>query len=633
MLPTEIRWIQAVRHPTSKQRDPIQGEFFNTESITTLAAKLTREGIGQNPMDAAIADPVQVRVYVSGNTGALSSEVANRYFHELRQHVAACDPSAHTQFDEPCRFLVIEDFNTTGLRGDVAATEEPPPENPNDFFYFFRAEGKSGKSGADRGRWGVGKYVFPMASHINTFFGLTVREEDAYQPLLMGQTVLKNHSYAGVSYEPDGWWSDTDWRDVPIPLHDAELIADFRENWNVSRDRETGLSIVIPYIREDLGADDLKRAIVLDYYLAIIEGKFTATVASAENPDGLVISHDTLEQVVATLSNVEEREELGRQISLARWHTQLTEDEFIYVAQSAGNPVWSTELIAPEDRERIRTALDQGNMVAVRVPVEVRYQGATTGNWSFFDVVFSPEPGYTGRPQFVREGLIVSEVNSSSLPSLRCSVIVNDDDLAQMVGDAEGPAHTNWSPQRLSFSGKYRYGRQWLSFIKRAPAAILSIVREEDEQADRSLLARFFPTPAAQPAPQPPAGGDEPGPGPTSPPAPPPPRPRSVRVTRIQRGFAVHLTGERTVRTIRIRVAYDRRQGNPFAHWRVEDFDLISPAFSVEIEGGTLDVRKGNQLVVSVANTDNFSLQVRGFDENRDLRVDTDVEFGGDDAN
>jgi hypothetical protein len=243
-----VQWVQADRHPTSKQRDPIQGEFFNTDSITTLAAKLTREGIGQNPMDAATSQPVRVRVYVSGDAGAVSPTEASVYFEGLRKHVEVCDPEAGQQLDGPCRFLVVEDFNTTGLTGDASATEEPPPSIPNDFFYFFRAEGKSGKSGADRGRWGVGKYVFPMASHINTFFGLTVRDTSVPAangaqtpgPLLMGQAVLKNHHVDGKSYEPDGWWSDFD-DGVPMPLTDEAVVEDFRRTWNVERRSEAGL--------------------------------------------------------------------------------------------------------------------------------------------------------------------------------------------------------------------------------------------------------------------------------------------------------------------------------------------------------------------------------------------------------
>lgn len=633
-MPTPtIRWRQAPRSPISKQRDPVQGEFFNSESIPTLAAKLTREGIGQNPLDAGVASPVKVRVHVSGQRGAVSPSDAQAYFEGLRQHVAAIHSDAASQFDRPCRYIVVEDFNTTGLTGDPTSTEEPRPGMRNDFFYFYRAEGKSGKSGADRGRWGVGKYVFPMASHINTFFGLTVRDRNADSeypgPLLMGQTVLRNHQLAdGSSYEPDGWWADFEASGLPVPIRDAATISRFCSTWNVQRLTESGLSVVIPYVREDLSANDLALAIVHDYYLAVLSGKFVAEVTSADLPSPITIAPDTLDDVVDIFPAGDARDELHRQIAVARWHRQLAPGEFVQAGRSAaGPPKWEPDLIAEADRLRIRAALDDGEEIAVRVPVEVGLQGEPTGHWSWFDVVFSPESGHAGKPQFVREGLFVPEVRSARLSGLRCLVVVEDSKLAQMVGDAEGPAHTNWSAQTQKFSGKYRYGQQWLTFVKRAPTDILRIVRGEDEDADPTLLSRYFPSPAdmGPTGPKGPSGPAGPGPVPP-PPAPPPPAPRRVRVDRIAGGFSVHLTGHGDVKDIQVRIAYDRRGGNPFKRWRGEDFDLDGVGITKTVAGGRIREISGNKLVVAVEDQSAFALHVRGFDERRDLRVDARAE-------
>jgi hypothetical protein len=636
-MPRRIEWVQAVRHPTSKQRDPIQGEFFSTDSIPTLAAKLTREGIGQNPLDAAKELPVRVRVYVSGDSGAVAPSAAAHYFSGLRLHVEASDPEAATQFDNPCRFLLVEDFNTTGLVGDATATEEPPPGEANDFFYFFRAEGKSGKSGADRGRWGVGKYVFPMASHINTFFGLTVRVDNTDGdplPLLMGQAVLKNHHLDGTSYEPDGWWAEFDGNGVPVPVTDKEVLAEFRQTWNISREQDLGLSIVIPYVRPDLDADSIKCAVIVDYFLAMLSDKFIVEIGSPELEDRIVITADKLEEAVETLPDPTERQDLRQQIALARWHLGLANDDFVRVKQvTSGSPRWHPELIGEVDRARIRVALSAGENVAVRVPVEVyrkKGDGTDGGSWSFFDVMFSPEQGVSGKPRFVREGLFVPEVNSPKLPAIRCFVTIDDLELARMVGDAEGPAHTNWTAQTEKFSGKYRYGQQWLTFIKRAPAEILRIVRGEDEEADPTLMAHFFPVPMADVGPKIPEGPkSDPGAGGTrTPPEPPAPRPRRLRVDRIAGGFSAHLTdhGRRRVQRIRIAAAYDRRRGNAFKRWRPEDFDLSAPSFNVDVEGGTVEQRSGNRLTVAVDDSENFSLHVRGFDQNRDLRISAEAE-------
>jgi hypothetical protein len=630
-----IPWVQTKRHPASKQRDPIQGEFFNTDSITTLAKQLTREGIGQNPLDAGLADPVRVRVHVSGDSGALTPAAARPYFRGLRDHVRACDAGAARVFDEPCRYLVIEDFNTTGLRGDPAELD-PVDEaaEGNDFFYFFRAEGKSGKSGADRGRWGVGKYVFPMASHINTFFGLTIRPDGATGgtgPLLMGQAVLRNHKQGGQGYEPDGWWSEFQ-DEVPVPVTNLDNIGAFRTVWNVSRSAEPGLSVVIPYVRPDLGAEDLAAAILLDYYLAVLRGKLEVVVTSPELDEEIAITADGLDLVVERLRDRQEREELRKQISLALWHLTLPDSDFFQVQRISGEtPRWAPDLIEEADRMKLRDTLDLGQPVAIRVPVKVeRKDVETRPTWSYFDVIMVTEPGYNGKPEFVREGLIVPEVSSPRLSNLRCLVTIDDTELARMVGDAEGPAHTNWSARTHKFTGKYAYGQNWLTLIKRAPAEILRIIRAADEDADRRVMARFFPAPPATPTP-PVVGGleeeDGPRPSPTPDPDPPDPRPRRIRISRVSSGFSLHLTGHGDpVRRLRIRTAYDRRRGSAFKNWKPDDFDLSGPPIEVQITGGIVAYPAGNQLLVQVEDTGSFSLNVRGFDENRDLQVDAKVE-------
>lgn len=278
--------------------------------------------------------------------------------------------------------------------------------------------------------------------------------------------------------------------------------------------------------------------------------------------------------------------------------------------------------------------LDAGEPVAVRVPVKVdQKDDDVPATWSFFDVVLYSEPGYSGTPQFVREGLIVPEVSSQRLSNLRCLVTIDNPELTRMVGDAEGPAHTNWTARTKKFSGKYAYGRNWLSLVKKAPAEILRIIRAEDEEADRRLMAQFFPAPPDEPTPPVPGGEDddedEPGPGPGPDPDPDPDnrRPRRLRVSRVAGGFSVHLTGQGDpVERLRVRVAYDRRRGSAFKNWRPEDFELSGSPIQVEVAGATVTYPAGNQMLLDVDDRDDFSVHVRGFDENRDLQVDAKVE-------
>src|SRR5262249_44949818 len=157
-------------------RDPIQGEFFASEAIDGPAEALVREGI-QNSLDANPRDAkgqplskvIRVRIFLSGHEGAATAARVNPYLEGAWEHIHAEKAGLHEPPEEgtSCPFLVFEDFCTTGLTGDPEQWEDR--ENAkNPFFYFFRAEGRSPKGADDRGRWGVGKAVFPRASRINS---------------------------------------------------------------------------------------------------------------------------------------------------------------------------------------------------------------------------------------------------------------------------------------------------------------------------------------------------------------------------------------------------------------------------------------------------------------------------------
>ena len=493
-------WVFVRRSPMSKQRDPIQGEFFNTESITAPADKLVREAI-QNTLDAGADEParVRVRIYVSGHGGAVSPEQAAPFFEGMWAHVGACHAEAAQLREEPCRYLVFEDFGTTGLVGDPASYDEPPADERNDFFYFFRAEGKSGKSGADRGRWGLGKYVFPDASGINTFFGLTVSDNGssvASGPLLMGQAVLENHKLEGESYEPDGWWSLIA-DEVPLPISDSDSIEKFRSVWNATRSNdEPGLSVIVPYVKAELEMSDITRSVVRDYFVAVLSRSLTVDIDSGEGQGSVHIDADCLDSVVDTLSDPKEREETRGKAALAKWALGLESDDFVKVNLPQGSPGWTPDLIDDVGRSRIQTALTAGDPVAVRVSVSVKRQKDSTPSAAHFDVLFCAGDAGNNKPFFVREGIIVSEVKSRQLAGIRCMVLVREGALADMLGDAEGVAHINWSARTERFKReKYQYGEAWLSFIRASPAKILDIVRGADDEVNLTLASEFFSTP------------------------------------------------------------------------------------------------------------------------------------------
>ena len=183
-------WRFEPKRRSQKSRDPMQASFFTNASIDDDTHALVREAI-QNSLDAKFdrgsQNPVCVRFALGTHKG--ESPVMTRYISlDAWDHFNAVDNGLATPPTavSDCRYLVYEDFNTDGLIGDERAFEAQPK---NSFYYFMRAEGQSGKEDGERGRHGIGKFVFPYTSGIRMFIAATVRSSDA-RCLIAGQSVL-----------------------------------------------------------------------------------------------------------------------------------------------------------------------------------------------------------------------------------------------------------------------------------------------------------------------------------------------------------------------------------------------------------------------------------------------------------
>lgn len=262
--------------------DPVQGEFFTPQN---LEASLVREAI-QNSLDAKLEGsraPVRVRFTFSGPAGALGAAETRAYLKGLRPHLEAQDELGDQLPDpaEPMDFLLIEDFGTAGLTGDPTRTKDPDdPEAGDDFYYFWRNVGRSDKSEKDRGRWGLGKTVFPASSRINAFFGLTYRDDDG-RSLLLGQAVLKVHELDDTRHCPYGFFSDYSADDgFSTAIEDADRVIDFGSAFHLSRISEPGLSVVVPYPDREIDAENMVREAIRQYFYPILKGDLEVEIVA-----------------------------------------------------------------------------------------------------------------------------------------------------------------------------------------------------------------------------------------------------------------------------------------------------------------------------------------------------------------
>ena len=220
MTEVDIKWRFRKMSRAEINQDPMEREFFEDEPINT---RLVRETI-QNSLDAGFArtsshsdEPVRVRFSLAGIHNPLPAQMAAKYFVGIAPHLDALneidDAIARraAQGDlthDGLPFIVIEDAGTVGLDGDWEQFDdnENQPADNNHFYWFFRNIGRSGKGDSDNGSWGLGKWVFPDASHASTYIAVTRRRSDD-ETLLIGQSVLSKHTIDEQRYAPYGYFA------------------------------------------------------------------------------------------------------------------------------------------------------------------------------------------------------------------------------------------------------------------------------------------------------------------------------------------------------------------------------------------------------------------------------------------
>jgi hypothetical protein len=630
-------WHFMLQRPGETTREPIQGEFFATEAISNTAAALVREG-NQNTMDAGCdGEKNRVRIYLSGNgEKAILPEKMAPYLSSIWPHYQAKQNGLRevpTQ-TERCPVLVFEDFGTTGLCGDPLQWHKKEGVK-NGFFTFFRAEGQSDKEEGDRGRWGVGKFVFPRASRVSTFLAVTVRHDDKRR-LLMGRAILKTHAIDDKRYVADGYYGEL--KDVSAggqlvaPVEDSKPIDQFCADFDLKRGAEPGLSIVVPWYDLEITQVAVLRAVIEDYFYPILCGDLEVTV---EGPDGS--TELTAASLIGELEKLNGNLAAGMVplINLAAWLRSQKPEDIVTLNRmpESGPPRWVPALF-PEAAAILREKYRKGEMIAVRVPFCVRPK-AGEKKWSHFDVALERD-GAEGRerPVFVREGIIISDIRSPYSRGVRSLVISDDGALATLLGDSETPAHTQWQRDGSNYKGKYTYPAENLSFVINSVSEIIRFITEADKEADKSILVDVFSLPAepedADALNTKVKKGQGAKPGKTSPPSGdlPKPAPKSFRVEKIKGGFRVRPgdPGAQTPKGLHIKVAYSIRRGNPLTKWFKADFELDKAPISLgsDLKGITVLSRSGNEITAEVTETD-FLLSLSGFDENRDLFVKVTV--------
>jgi hypothetical protein len=601
--------------------------LFANDSESGLARSLIREAL-QNSLDARAdgESKVRVRIAIQRHASAAAPAAAEPFMRGFSPHLQAADNGLpeRPNLSEPIPYLVLEDFGTKGLRGSPDHWR-PTDIGGNGFFLFFRALGRSGKQNEERGRWGVGKFVFPMSGRGHAIWGLTI-PVDTMQPMLMGRTVLRTHETGDASWHPDGHWGErlTNGSNLVTPSRDPVLLSTFRKVFGITRQDEPGLSVVVPWLINDITMGGIRDAVLGEYFLPLLRGELV--VELVENGVATVIDADAVRSFALTANDRRLRERLALAV-------EVIDGKGVALDWPA-TLAWSDLTIRHEDlpdtlRELLNGTLDEGRTVSVTIPVTVGLKKAGGPLEGRLTVHLRRVEGIGSlRPLIVRDGISLSEDRTKTVLDHVAIVEAERCALATAIGDAETPAHEQMQHDLLK--DHYKYPRKLVTFVREAASAFINALRYSGHGDDPFALASYFPMEAAR-GPQKATTKTKPkGSKPSNdlPPL-PPPAPRRFRIRQVPGGFAVigNPEQEHAVEEIVISAAYDVRRGNPFAKYRAFDFDLSEARMSRVTSGCEIVASEGNRLVIRPSEP-GFKLTVSGFDTERDLIVRANASGG-----
>ncbi len=613
-------------------QDPIQGEFFTDQDI---ADRLVRESL-QNSLDAIDdqTQPVIVR-FTLRRDQPLDATRVGKYFNGLRRHLDASLEAHAPGRDELNKidgqtsipYLLIEDFNTLGLTGDVeqfADLGTSDESDDNHFYWFVRNVGRSGKRGLEGGSWGVGKWVFPDASQVNTFFFVTCRRDDN-RTIFMGQSVLKMHHIDQARYHPYGSYAIIeDDEGFALPIDNQDEILTVMKDFKLRRGSKMGLSIIVPFPEHGLEQDALLKAIVTYYYNPILSDRLIVYVS--DDKTETVVNHESIYEIVEQIDWGSSTSSLTsqhrhRMFDLVQDHATISDQDRITSLETESNrnptSIPMTERFEASQLEDARLRFENGDVVAFRIKVWV-HPIHDVPKLSWLDLIVQRDATLTvTHTEYVRNNLSIPHAGTRRArisSHIRSFLIVQDEPLASLLRDSEEPSHSRWNEGVQKVRDKYHRGRMTVRFVNGALRHIIQCLTTTQEGLHRDLLKEYF----SISTPSQPNNGS---------------RIRAIdtisnssskfRIARRANGFTVRViqTDDPLPDRMRIRVAYDIRRGNPLRRYDPRDFDLSSTEFTMRSHACSILECGQNQIVALVEDV-SASISVNGFDPNRDVLVE-----------
>jgi hypothetical protein len=601
-------WIWPCTGPAPTSDEP-DAEIFDTERVP-LAHSFVREAV-QNSLDAA---PPGAKVSMRFSFGEEAGESAIEIFAKLREFRKV---SGHDwPEDRPFRWIVVEDFGTTGLKGGLS-------ERTGDFWNYWLNFGISNKSGSGRGGRGVGRKTFLLVSAVKAVIGSTRRSDGT--AAVSGYAMLRPGMHDGRMRAGLAIFAAAEYNDV-YNLHPAQASAAAVAHAFSATDRgkkgNDGFSLIVPYPDAGLTAEKIRAALIENFAPAIM-GRLLAIEVDGQTLDDTTIASAAAQNAIY-FSDQSFRERYAAILALL-YSARQKPDREIRV-DDPGSQKRLREFIGDSAAAELRNVLQEKKVLVLTLHIPVLQKSGSED--CPVKIALSEAP--SGKPpidEFYRAGMRLPNVVSKSPGGIDVVILADEGSLVTYLNLCEGKAHLdlleNEEVRKKLKERGFEGGTAVKRCIKRLPDDIREIVLPDATKPDSYLFARFF---AAQPRP-----GDGPKPKKKkrksiAPPDPPPPKPSILRTVKVERGFEVRVEPDRADKLVEakiiIKVAY--ASGSRKLDWQSLDFNVANEPIKIEHEGCDIERQLGNE-VRCVNCRKNFFVRVTGFDPKREVETDVTI--------
>jgi hypothetical protein len=645
-----------VRH-TDREDENVSEEFFTEGDSLTEISALVRESM-QNSLDAASdkSRPITMRFKIGEQMPAINHD----YFDSIYNHAElSLQPNLLPKLNYKSKFLVIEDFNTAGLRGSISSLR-PSPESSDkygDNFWFFEwKSGETNKLRGGRGSWGIGKAVLSAASRMKTILVYSERDtagspKPNTESILFGHSIFKYATIDGLRLKPHRNWMrevQVEGESGEIDFEPTSLTSDielFRSDWKIKRkSSEVGTSIVIPFIKNTITADSLIQCIIQDYFIAILDNSVICEVEDEDGNEFLIDKEnifmliERIEEVNSSSTTKSKRELVG---VCQMYENRITNQTFKYEVRASISDIndWSNVLFEETLKNTFHQEIEKGKTVEFIVKTEVPTERSGIYRTDQFSVLFSKYNGEGfSKTLFTRGGILIPDANpDSKLNGLLSIVIVDEgelDELQKLLRLAEGPAHKNWTANGDKVSALYESKalREVIKWVKASALSVFKKLQPDQSIPDDRSLAKYFPDDSpiqgalgnvqneSEKATGKPEGGKGGSGGEGN--------PRGGRLLRIQGGdlpgsiiiCPIDATRLEKGMLFEIEFAYSLRGGNSFTAWDSEDFNLTKLFNESQSKGVKINFLN-NKATIEIVKSE-FEAVFYNFDPLRDVSVD-----------